>query len=83
MSIGAASNNTKVPDYEMEIDQMMFFLCVICVIRKQEEITDYLKHELSKHPPSFVDACLMQNPVKILLAEVLKSWVTPVHTGQL
>ena len=82
MSIGAASN-TKVPDYEMEIDQMMLFLCVICVIRKQEEMTDHLKHELSKHPPSFVDACLTQNPVKKLVAEVLKSWVTPVNAGQL
>ena len=83
ISIGAAMNGTEVRGSHVEVDPMILFLRVTCVIGERKEMRAHLKHEFSKHPPSLFESTCMRKTVKSVLADVLKSYANPVCSNEL
>ncbi len=79
VSIATANNTVTVRNNEVEIDPNLLFMRVTCVMKKPSDMEDHLRHEFSKGPPALFDKGVMRKNNKSVLANQLKSPVTPTH----
>ena len=79
-SIGLAANeNISVQGHNVEVKSELLFLRVTCVIKDQHEIKEHLKHGFgNKPPPSLIKMSCAKTERAHVLADVLKSNVTPL-----
>ena len=77
----AAHENVSVRGQEVEVNSTLLFRRVTCVINHQEEMEQYLRHEFGSKPPALFNKGIMRKHTKSVLANVLKSKVTPVAAG--
>ncbi|KAL8607718.1 hypothetical protein ACOMHN_039391 [Nucella lapillus] len=77
----AAKESVSVRGQEVEVNSTLLFMRVTCVINHQEEMEQYLRHEFGSKPPALFNKGIMRKNTKSVLANVLKSKVTPVAAG--
>ncbi|KAL8606327.1 hypothetical protein ACOMHN_050807 [Nucella lapillus] len=77
----AAKESVSVRGQEVEVNSTLLFMRVTCVINPQEEMEQYLRHEFGSKPPALFNKGIMRKNTKSVLANVLKSKVTPVAAG--
>ncbi|KAL8610599.1 hypothetical protein ACOMHN_006318 [Nucella lapillus] len=77
----AAKESVSVRGQEVEVNSTLLFMRVACVINHQEEMEQYLRHEFGSKPPALFNKGIMRKNTKSVLANVLKSKVTPVAAG--
>ena len=80
-SINAASNTVLVRGQYVEINSTLLFMRVTCVIKNDKEMAEYLKHELSWHPPALFHRRIIRKGTKSVLAQIFKGKATPLTTA--
>jgi hypothetical protein len=80
ISIHAASSAMVVRGQEVEINSTLLFMRVTCIIKRQQEMAEYLQYEFAKRPPSLFDKGIMRKNTKSVLANIIKQDVVPYNT---
>ena len=76
-TLAALTKQASVKDVVIDLNHNQLFHRITCVVRKDEELSEYMKFELSSQPPSLFDNHYMRKGTKSSLVTVFDKLTKP------